>query len=106
MYGVFVDGVIGPHLLPDYVAELKRAQAPVHFVLLLPTVDEIVRRGLSREGVVRVPEGLLRRGHDTFARHGAFAGWTLDNSGMTAEQAADAVMEACGRGDALAWSPA
>lgn len=105
MYGVFIDGVIGPHLLPEYVEEMQRARVQVHFVLLLPSVDEIVRRGASREEVVRVPEHLLCRGYETFAAYGPFAGCTIDNSGMTAEQTADAVMEACGRGECLVWTP-
>lgn len=105
MYGVLIDGVIGPHLLPEYVEEMKRARVPVHFVLLLPSVDDVVRRGASREEIVRVPEHLLRRGYETFAAYGPFAGCTIDNSGMTADQTADAVMEACGRGDCLVWAP-
>ena len=104
-YGVFIDGVIGPHLLPEYVDEMQRACVPVHFVLLLPSVEEIVRRGTSREEVARVPEHLLRRGYETFAAYGPFAGCTIDTSELTADQTADRVMEACGRGECLVWAP-
>jgi chloramphenicol 3-O-phosphotransferase len=105
LFGVFIDGVIGPHLLPEYIEELKRARVPVHFVLLLPSVDEVVRRGLSREETLRVPEDKLREGHAIFVRHGPFAGCTIDNSGLTAQQTADLVMEACGRGGCLVYTP-
>ncbi len=104
-FGVFIDGVIGPHLLPDYVNELKSARVPMQFVLLLPSVDAVVRRGLSRESTIRLPENLLRRGHDTFARYGAFAGQTIDNTEMTPQEAADAVMDACGTGACLVYTP-
>ena len=104
-FGVFIDGVIGPHLLPDYIDELKTIRLPVQCVVLLPSVDEVVRRGLTREATIRVPEDLLRRGHETFLRYGELRGFTIDNTHMTAHQAADAVMDACGRGDCLVYSP-
>jgi cytidylate kinase len=111
LYAVFIDGVIGPHLLPLYLEELRSAARPVHFVVLRPSVDEIVRRGTEREGAdvvpeaMRVPEPLLRRGHETFERWGDFAGLTIDNSGLTADQTADRVMDACGAGQCLVLTP-
>jgi chloramphenicol 3-O-phosphotransferase len=111
LYAVFIDGVIGPHLLPVYVEELRAGGVPVHFAVLRPSLDEIVRRGTTREGAnaipaaMRVPEPLLRRGHDTFVRWGDFAGLTIDNSGLTSDQTADRVMDACGTGECLVWTP-
>jgi len=104
-YGVFIDGVIGPHLLPIYLEELQPASVPVHFVLLMPRVEKALLRVEPRESTRRMDEALHRELHRQFDASGPFAGWTLDNSEMTAEQAADAVMEACGRGDALVWAP-
>ena len=104
-YGVFIDGVIGPHLLPIYLEELRPASVPVHFVLLMPSVEKTLRRVEPRESARRMDETLHRELHHQFDANGPFAGWTLDNRDMTAEQAADAVMEACGRGDALVWAP-
>jgi chloramphenicol 3-O-phosphotransferase len=111
LYAVFIDGVIGPHLLPEYLEELRPAAVPVHFVVLRPSLEEIVRRGTTREGGdivpgnMRVPEPLLRRGHETFERWGDFAGLTIDNSSLTADQTADRVMDACGAGACLVWTP-
>jgi chloramphenicol 3-O-phosphotransferase len=111
LYAVFIDGVIGPHLLPEYLEDLRAAAVPVHFVLLRPSLDEIVRRGLTRVGAetapasMRVPEPLLRRGHATFERWGDFAGLTIDNSELTADQTADRVMDACGAGECLVLAP-
>ena len=104
-FGVFIDGVIGPHLLPVYLRELAATGLPLHFVLLAPSVDAIVARGMSREDVMRVPPHLLRRGHEMFREWGAFAGVTIDNTSLTADQAADRVMEACDRGEALVQGP-
>lgn len=104
-YGVFIDGVIGPHLLPIYIEELRRACVPIQFALLLPSVEKTVERVAPRDSKRQMLEPLHRELHRQFAAHGAFAGWALDNTDMTTNQAADAVMEACGRGDALVWSP-
>ena len=104
-YGVFIDGVIGPHLLPIYLDELSPARVPIQFVLLMPSVEKTLDRVAPRESTRQMQEPLHRELHRQFADNGAFAGWALDNSAMTAQQTADAVMEACGRGDCLVWSP-
>jgi chloramphenicol 3-O-phosphotransferase len=105
LYAVFIDGVIGPHLLPEYLSELRVAAVPVHFVVLRPSLDEVLRRGISREARVRVPEPQLREGHAMFERWGDFAGITIDSSGLTADQTADRVMDACGAGACLVLAP-
>jgi gluconate kinase len=105
LYAVFIDGVIGPHLLPDYLDELRAATAPVHFVILRPSLDAIVHRGLHREDTLRVSEPLLRRGYETFERWADFAGLTIDNTTLSADQTADRVMDACGAGSCLVLTP-
>lgn len=105
LYTVFIDAVVGPHLLPVYVAELKPAGVRLQFVLLMPSLEETLRRGLAREATLRVPESQLRELHAQFVRYGAFAGCTIDNSGLTADQTADRVMDACGLGQCVVWSP-
>jgi 2-phosphoglycerate kinase len=106
LFAVFVEGVIGPHLLPIYVEELKVAAVPVHFAMLLPSVEESVRRVAPRTADRRMIEAEHRELHRQFAEHGEFAGYVIDNTSMTAEETADAVMEACGRGDCLVYNPA
>lgn len=101
LYALFIDGVIGPHLLPIYLEELRAATVPVHFVVLLPSLDETVRRGLARGLALRVPEQQLQSLHAQFVRYGEFAGRTFDNTGLTADQTGDLVMDACGRGECL-----
>ena len=105
LFAVFIDGVIGPHLLPIYVDELKVAAVPVHFVLLLPSLEESIRRVAPRAADRRLIEVEHRELHRGFAAQGEFAGRIIDNTGMTAEESADVVMEACGRGDCLVYAP-
>jgi len=104
-FAVFIDGVIGPHLLPIYIDELRPAAVPVHFIVLLPSLEETIRRVQPRDSKRRMIENEHRALHDEFTRHGEFAGCVVDNSSLTAEQTADLVMEACGRGDCLVYRP-
>lgn len=105
-YGVFIDGVIGTMHLPAYIEELKAAAVPVHYAVLLPPLDVIIRRAAEREKRIRgVDDSMFTRAHAMFADAPDLPGWRIDNSSMTAQQTADAVMEACGRGDCLVWAP-
>ena len=106
LYAVFIDAVVGRMEFFDiFIQELARAERQVHFVTLLPDVETAVRRGLTRETTQRVPEEVLRRMHAQFVEGEVRAGCTIDNSAMTADEAADAVMSACVRGDCLVFSP-
>lgn len=105
LFAVFIDGVIGPHLLPIYVDELRVAAAPVHFVLLMPSVDESLLRVAPRPADRRMIEAEHRELHRQFSEHGEFGGCVIDNTGMTADETADLVLEACGRGDCLVYRP-
>lgn len=105
-YGVFIDGVIGPHLLPIYIEELRMAGVPVQFVLLLPSLEITLARVAPRDSVRRMQEPLHRELHRQFVANGPFAGCTIDTSGMTALETADVVMERCGAGECLVWGPA
>ena len=104
-FAVFIDGVIGPHLLPIYIDELKPAAVPVHFVLLLPSVEETIRRVQPRQDTRRMIESEHRALYDEFQRHGEFAGCVIDNTSLTVDRTADLVMESCGRGDCLVYRP-
>jgi chloramphenicol 3-O-phosphotransferase len=104
-YGVFIDGVIGPHTLPVYVDELRAGGVPVHLAVLLPSLDVAMRRAGERAKQVPGSDEMFRSVYPMFAGAGDFAGCTIDTSAMTALQAADEVMERCGRGECLVWSP-
>ena len=106
LFAVFIDGVIGPHLLPLYLEELRLAGVPVHFVLLLPSLDETLRRVVPRESDRRMIEEQHRALHSQFEERGEFAGIMIDNTALTADQTADRVLDACGLGEALVFAPA
>ena len=101
LYAVFIDGVIGPHLLPVYVDELRTAGVAVHFVLLMPSLEETLRRVVPRGRNRKMVEQQHLALYQQFVRYGAFAGITIDNTDLTADQTADRVMDACGAGDCL-----
>jgi hypothetical protein len=106
LYAVFISGVIGPHLLPLYLEELRPAGVPVHFVMLMPSLEETIRRVAPRESDRRMIEEQHRALHSQFVAKGEFAGMTIDNTSLTADQTADRVMDACGAGEALVLAPA
>jgi hypothetical protein len=52
-----------------------------------------------------MPDALHRRLYEQFVAYGDFAGITIDNTSMTADQTADRVMDACGAGECLVFRP-
>lgn len=101
LFAVFIDGVIGPHLLPVYIEELRPAGVPVHFAVLMPSLDVTLTRVQPRASARRMPEEEHRALYAQFQGYGDFAGITIDNSAMDAPSAADRVMDACARGECL-----
>ncbi len=107
LYAVFIDGVVvREDILEIYSGIARISHVPVHFVTLLPDVETTVRRGLTREVTVRAPEDVMREMHRQFVEAAPkLGGCVIDNSAMTADEAADAVMTACGRGECVVFSP-
>jgi chloramphenicol 3-O-phosphotransferase len=105
-YGVFIDGVIGARHLDVYLAELAGCGVPVHYVVLLPAAEEAMRRSRARDE--RLPEAedveMFRRVYSMFTQSG-LPGLTLDNGALTIGGTADRIMEACGFGESLVYSP-
>ncbi|MEX2247329.1 MAG: hypothetical protein WEC75_11660 [Dehalococcoidia bacterium] len=104
-YGVFVDGVIGPQHLPVYLEELQAGGVPVHYAVLLPSLDETKRRALNLEKQILGADDMFARVYAMFADQPASAGCTIDSTSLSAQQTADRVMDACGRGDCLVYTP-
>ncbi len=65
-YMTFVDGVVLPWALEVYREELAREGVEVRCVVLLPEVDEVVRRGLSRSEDHGLDEAVYREMHRQF----------------------------------------
>ena len=105
LFAVVIDGVIGPHLLAVYLEELRSTAVAVHLAILLPSVEETLKRIGARPAAHTMPEPSHRALYDQFVAHGAFAGVLIDNTGLDAQSTADRVMDACGRGEALVLAP-
>lgn len=104
LYGVFIDGLISPVFLPVYVDELREAGVAIHYVVLLPSLEELMQRADGREKQIPgAGREMFERMHAMFAE-ATLPGWVTDAAGSAA-LTADAVMDACGRGDALVWAP-
>ncbi len=100
LFGVFIDGVIGPYGLGIYRRELAGVGVPVHFVVILPSADEAERRDRKRPGSHVLSER-LREIHAEFVGFGNFAGEVIDNTSLTVETTADLIMEHAAEGKLL-----
>ena len=65
-YATFVDGVVLPWALEIYREELAKEAVEVRCAVLLPEVDEVVRRGLSRTDDHGLDETVYREMHRQF----------------------------------------
>jgi cytidylate kinase len=65
-YQTIYDGVLGPWFLPAFTA--ATGLDSLHYVMLLPTVDECVRRVQTRVGHGFADEAATRKMHDEFSR--------------------------------------
>ena len=104
-YGVFIEGVIGPDVLDAMIEELTQAGLAIHHAMLLPTADALIQRAHDRAQVnAGVTDDMYRQVQAMFAGW-SMPGITIDNTTLSADQSADRIMDACGRGEALVWSP-
>lgn len=110
-FGVFIDGVIGPHLLPDYLEELQPANVPIYYAVLLPDVavaqSRANARKLDRGRAVMGDTVLFQKVQQIFEPPSGqpLPGAVIDNTNLTPDQTADRIMDACATGEALVWSP-
>jgi predicted kinase len=65
-YATFIDGVVLPWALKIYRTELAREGVDVRCVVLLPELEEVVRRGLSRRDDRGLDEAVYREMHRQF----------------------------------------
>ena len=104
-FAVIVDDVvITTDELEAYLDGLRARGAPVHFVRLLPRLDVCLARNRVRlQG--RMPEGRIATVHAQFIAAGEIAGVTVDNSEMTAHEAADRLQALTTSGASMIWTP-
>lgn len=82
-----LDGIVGPWMLDLLVAAAAAQAAPVHYVVLRPTVGTVLSRAAARKGEERVPghpaladPGLVRQLWDQFSDLGPYERHALDNT--------------------------
>jgi hypothetical protein len=91
-YEVFVDGIVGPWFLAPF--EEACAVVPLDYVVLRPSQEETVKRGLERSGKHALrDEGVIRAMWNAFSSMGRLGSHVLDTTGLTAEATAGAIRE-------------
>ena len=104
-FAVIIDDVVvTAGDLALYLDVLRPIGAPVHFVRLMPRLEVCVERNRARTAG-RVPESRISSVHAQFKAEGDAAGVTVDNSEMTAHEAADRLQSLTTSGASLIWSP-
>ncbi|MDJ0785989.1 MAG: AAA family ATPase [Myxococcota bacterium] len=100
-YAVFLDGVIGPWMLPEYRPFL--AELPTHYVVLEAPEPDALRRVRERDGPGLSP--IVRHMHRQFADLGPFAGHAVASPEGALDAVADEVATRLAAGElALDWS--
>lgn len=83
-YEVFVDGVIGPWLLPIWTRALRLSDVPVDYIVLRAPLDETLLRASSRSK--RIPAEFVRHMHAQLAELGEFERHVVDTRGRTPDE--------------------
>jgi chloramphenicol 3-O-phosphotransferase len=83
-YDVFVDGVIGPWMLPIWTRALVQSGTQLDYIVLRASLEETLRRSNSREK--RIPDEIVRHMHGQLASLGAFERHVVATSGLSPEQ--------------------
>jgi predicted ABC-type ATPase len=89
-YMTVYDGVIGPWFLPAFAAEA--GLHALHYVILLPSVEDCVERVLTRGGHGFTNEPATRRMHDEFSSAPVEERFVLRDPPHTADAVASEVL--------------
>jgi gluconate kinase len=96
-YETVYDGVVGPWFLPTFVA--ASGLEFVHYVVLLPSIDECLTRIKTRQGHGFDDEGAARHMHQQFARAELDERYVLTGSpDQGVEDVAEQIVAAVDRG--------
>jgi predicted kinase len=98
-YPVIFDGVVGPWFLQPFREAAGRAGARLDYLVLRPSREATVSRGVSRAGhPMRDPE-VIGRMWDQFSDLGDLEGHAYDTSRLSAEQATAGALAALASDD-------
>lgn len=98
-YTVFVDGIIGPWFIDDFLAAIG-SEIPCAYVILQAELEETVRRASTRPDADKFPIDGVRHMHKSFSQAHAYTGHIISSDGLTEEQTL-AKIETALSGDAL-----
>ena len=103
-YEVFVDGVIGPWLLPIWTRALPLSAVPVDYIVLRAPLEETLRRANARRK--RIPVEFVRHMHAQLTTLGAFERHVVETSGLSPEQTLAEIARRRASGELRLRSPA
>jgi len=87
-YDVIVDGIIGPWLLPVFLAAGQRARLGLRYVVLRPSLEVALARATGRTGGQLTDPGPITGLYRAFSDLGELERHVVDSSGQTPEQTA------------------
>jgi predicted ABC-type ATPase len=90
-YTTVFDGVVGPWFLPTFAT--ATGLAALHYVILLPSADDCVRRVATRPDQGFTDEPATRKMHEDFHRAEIADRHVVRNPPGTADEVADVVVE-------------
>jgi adenylate kinase family enzyme len=103
-YQVIYDGVVGPWFLDVFRTTANEQAVPLSYIILRPSLDATVHRATSRTGDALTDPEPVRSLHRQFSDISPYEAHVLDSTGMTAEAAADSIMQGIAE-DAYAIDP-
>ena len=89
-YGVLVEGIIGPWMLPTFTTA---AGAPFHYVVLRPSADAAMARAVARTEPALVDPVPIEKMHREFADLGHLERHVIDSTDLDVASTVDAVVE-------------
>ncbi len=96
-YEVFVDGVIGPWMVPVWSRALADSSAPLDYVVLRAPLDETLRRSTAR--AKDVDDEIVRQMHRQLADLGELEHHVVETLGRTPEQTLAEIARRRARGE-------
>jgi len=111
-YFTVIEGIFGPWYLDIVRDELEGHQIRTHYVVLRPEIEACLGRAQNRPQVEKVPghrpladSGPIRLLWNIFSDLGEYEGHVIDNTNMTASQAATAICKRVQKGREVLPAP-
>jgi predicted kinase len=87
-YPVFVDGIVGPWFLGPFKAAAIQSGARLHYLVLRPTREAAIARGVAREGHPMRDPAVIGAMWDQFADLGDLEAHAMDTTACGPEETA------------------